>query len=285
MTLRHQWNISWSHFIKSRDKLDRAIKSKIGDCLETHDPSVDGISTVIPDKIFRDYEDNFDLDPLDDEFDRKETEDYSTKETDTFLNFNVALPSGDTFIKWWVARRKLAPDGTPLGLADRNPILDTREYQVNLIKENLYSQVDKEGYKNLFLNSILEHKKDGKAVAKDDQYSRSYNKNMVRQITTKGWELLVQWKNSSTSWEPLRNLKESYPIEVAECAIANKIAEEAAFSWWVKNTLRNRERILAKLKSRYWSRTHKYGVYVPNRAGSLHNWSRYGNWILDQGYW
>jgi hypothetical protein len=49
----------------------------------------------------------------------------------------------------------------------------------------------------------------------------------------------------------LWHLKESNPVEVAEYAVANKIAEEAAFSWWVKNTLRKREQILAKVKSRY----------------------------------
>jgi hypothetical protein len=70
---------STEHFIKSRDTLDRAIESQIGDCLEKPDPSVNGISTVVPDDIFKGYEDNFDLDPLDDRFDRKEAEDYGTK--------------------------------------------------------------------------------------------------------------------------------------------------------------------------------------------------------------
>jgi hypothetical protein len=102
------------------------------------------------------------------------------------------------------------------------------------IAENLYSQVDNEGYETLFLVSILEHKKDNSSVSKDDQYTRSCNGNMVIQITTKGWNLLVQWKDGSTSWEPLQNLKESNPVEVAKYAVANKSAEEAAFSWWVK---------------------------------------------------
>jgi hypothetical protein len=50
---------STEHFLKSRDTLDRTIKSNIGDCLETPDPSVD----VIPNEIFKDYKDDFDLDP------------------------------------------------------------------------------------------------------------------------------------------------------------------------------------------------------------------------------
>jgi hypothetical protein len=56
--------------------------------------------------------------------------------------------------------------------------------------------------------------------------------------------------------------------------MAKKIAEEPAFSWWVKNTLRNRERILAKFKSRYFSRTHKFGVHLPKRVQEVYRIDR-----------
>ena len=62
---------------------------------------------------------------------------------------------------------------------------------------------------------------------------------------------------------PLKDLKESHPIEVAEYAFANKILEEPAFSWWARHVLKKRDRILKKVKSRYWERTHKYGVRLP----------------------
>ena len=51
-----------------------------------------------------------------------------------------------------------------------------------------------------------------------------------------------------------------YPLEVAEYAIANKIQEEPAFAWWVPFTIKKRERFISKLKSKYWQRTHKYGI-------------------------
>ena len=44
---------------------------------------------------------------------------------------------------------------------------------------------------------------------------------------------------------------------------ANRIAEEPAFAWWVPHTLKKRERILAKVKSKYWVRTHKFGIRIP----------------------
>ncbi|MCK7490470.1 MAG: hypothetical protein MZW92_00710 [Comamonadaceae bacterium] len=58
-------------------------------------------------------------------------------------------------------------------------------------------------------------------------------------------------------------MKESHPIEVAEYAIVNKIVEEPAFAWWAKKVLRKRDRIIRKVKARYWQRTHKYGILVP----------------------
>jgi hypothetical protein len=36
-----------------------------------------------------------------------------------------------------------------------------------------------------------------------------------------------------TDWLPLKDLKESYPVQVAEYAVANKFAKQPAFAWWV----------------------------------------------------
>jgi hypothetical protein len=61
---------------------------------------------------------------------------------------------------------------------------------------------------------------------------------------------------------PLKDLKDSYPIQIAEYAMANKIANEPAFNWWVHTVLRKRNRIVAKVK-RYWRTTHKFGIRLP----------------------
>ena len=136
-------------------------------------------------------------------------------------------------------------------------------YTANIIVESIFAQVDDEGHEFLLMRKIVEHKKDGTAMARDDMFVCSPNGQMRGCITTKGWKLLVKWKDGSASWEPLRNLKELNPVEVAGYTIMNKIAEEPAFSWWVKDVIRKRDRILSKVKSRYWSRTHKYGVQLP----------------------
>jgi hypothetical protein len=75
--------------------------------------------------------------------------------------------------------------------------------------------------------------------------------------------LLCQWRDGSSSWVPLVDLKDSNPVELAEYAVANQIHEEPAFKWWVSDVLRRRNRIIAKLKRRYWRVTHKFGVRLP----------------------
>jgi hypothetical protein len=85
----------------------------------------------------------------------------------------------------------------------------------------------------------------------------------VPKKTTRGWKLLCQWKDNSTSWVPLVELKDSNPVELAEYAVANQIDQEPAFCWWVANVLKKRNQIIAKLKRRYWRITHKFGIQLP----------------------
>jgi hypothetical protein len=65
-------------------------------------------------------------------------------------------------------------------------------------------------------------------------------------------------------WVPLKETKASNPIELAEHAVANKIAEEPVFAWWVKDTLWKLNQIIAKIKSRYWKITYKFGLKLPH---------------------
>jgi len=93
--------------------------------------------------------------------------------------------------------------------------------------------------------------------------TRSKNDNMLPNITTTGWKLQVLRKDGSTDWVPLKELKASNPVEVAEYAVGNQIADEPAFKWWVKDVLWRRNRIISKIKSRHWCTTHKFGIVIP----------------------
>ena len=81
-----------------------------------------------------------------------------------------------------------------------------------------------------------------------------------------GCQLCCQWKDGSTSWEKLSDLKESHSIETAKFAVTADIYHEPAFNWWVPHVLKKRDHIISIVKgrsARYLKRTHKFGIEVP----------------------
>ena len=89
-----------------------------------------------------------------------------------------------------------------------------------------------------------------------------------RKQTTAGWELLIQqWKDGSTTWVTLQDAKDSsYPVQVAEYAVAAGIDKQPALAWWIPFTIKKRKQIISKIKSKYWIRTHKFGIKIPKNV-------------------
>jgi hypothetical protein len=84
---------------------------------------------------------------------------------------------------------------------------------------------DAEGNRYLLLDEIIDWRKDdGTTVTHNDMYVYSHNNNQQHWKIIKGWKLCSKWKDGMTSWHLLADLKESYPIEVAEFAVAQGIA-------------------------------------------------------------
>jgi len=108
----------------------------------------------------------------------------------------------------------------------------------------------------------VDHLKNEDAVDKEDGWIQA-GSNKQRVKTTKGWKLCVRWKDGSTSWERLADLKETNPIEVAEYAVGVGIQDEPAFVWWVPLIIKKRNMIVAAVNKRYHKRTHKYGIRIP----------------------
>jgi hypothetical protein len=193
-----------------------------------------------------------------------EADEWMPETFDKYLAAEVLLPHGGELVRAKVTGRKRASDWTSIGVAHSNPILDTREYKVsfpdgttdcyvaNMIAESLSSQVDADGREFMLMKEIVDHRPDGSAVPIDDAYYVDPNGRTTRQMTTMCLKLLVEWKDGSTDWLPLKDLKESYLVQVPEYAVANKIAEQPAFAWWVPYILRKRERIILKVRTRYW---------------------------------
>jgi hypothetical protein len=174
-----------------------------------------------------------------------------------------------------VCKRVRDKDGSPVGTAHANPLLDLRRYKVeyvdghveevtaNLIAENLIAQVDDEGCCQMMLLDIVHHRVTSDAIPKSQgTYFNSYGVKR-RKATTRGWEVLVEWRDGSSDWGSIKALKHSYPVELASYATDRKIDDEPAFAWWVPFVLRKQKRILQKVMSKYWARTHKHGIRIP----------------------
>ena len=113
------------------------------------------------------------------------------------------------------------------------------------------------------LEEIQDHRVTSDAIPKSKGTFLTSSGTSRKVHKTRGWELLVSWKDGSSDWVALKDLKESYPVELAEYAVGNGIQGEPAFAWWVPYTLKKRTRIIQKIKSKYWQKTHKYGIQVP----------------------
>ena len=85
------------------------------------------------------------------------------------------------------------------------------------------------------------------AVCRNDQVKIINGKKVVSRSTW-GWELCCEWKDGSTSWQKLSDLKESHPLQVAEFALAVNIADEPAFNWRVSWVLKKRDWIISLVK-------------------------------------
>ena len=113
------------------------------------------------------------------------------------------------------------------------------------------------------MDEIIGHRSNEHAVKQQDAFITTKTGTRRRRETTKGWELLVRWKDGGTDWIALKDIKESYPVQVAEYAVSSRISEEPAFAWWSPLVLKKCNRIIAKTKSKYWLRTHKFGIEIP----------------------
>ena len=82
--------------------------------------------------------------------------------------------------------------------------------------------------------------------------------------TTKVWEVCIQWKDGSSTWNQVKESKESFPVQLAKYAVLNQITDEPAFAWWIKKLLNKRDSIISKTDRKYWQKTHKYGLSIPH---------------------
>ena len=197
---------------------------------------------------------------------------------DNYVGAQLELPRGDAIMQGRVVKRARDNDGNPIGRSSTNPILDSREYVVefedgtdaelaaNVIAQSMYAQCDPEGNKYVLLDSITDYRRGPTALSHADQKVTRANGRTFMRRSTAGWKLCVTWKDGSTTWEKLSDLKESHPVITAEYAVSQSLEFEPAFNWWVPFTLKKRNRIISLVKkrnARYLKRDEKFGIKVP----------------------
>jgi hypothetical protein len=252
---------------KERERIDKSIEEKLGKPRTSED-----LLSIDPDAAIPEYE----LYQDDIEGTHEHIPDINNvtpEEQDNYVGAEVNLQIGGRFQAGRVVRRARSNDSEVTGVSNPNPILDTRtykvefpdgtaaEYSANLIAENMFAQCDPDGNQFRLMDEIVDFKSDSSAVKFADRFV-TVNGRQYHRKSTAGWSLCIQWKDGSTSWEKLANLKESYPVEVAELAKAQGIDHEPAFAWWVPYVLKRRDRIIAAVNKRYHKRQFKFGFEI-----------------------
>lgn len=139
-------------------------------------------------------------------------------------NFQATMASPKSLLAR-VKNQKRDHDGKLLGSFNPNPILNTAvynvespagtisEYTANVIAKNLRNQVIDDGYNHSQLYDIVGHRKTKEAVPIENRYYDKTKSGVKRRvITTKGWELQVNWESGDTTFIVLKDIKESNPI-------------------------------------------------------------------------
>jgi hypothetical protein len=161
---------------------------------------------------------------------------------DNYIAAEVLLPLGGV-LRWGkVISCKHDADGNTVSQAQDWPILDTRTYDVefdngtiteltaNKIAECMYAQCDPGGNQYMLLDCFVDFDRLMTAISFADQNIVMKGRPSKR-CSMYGLKICCQWKNGSTTWESLNDLKESRPLEMAEYAITQGIDHEPAFNW------------------------------------------------------
>jgi hypothetical protein len=139
------------------------------------------------------------------------------------------------------------------------------ELTANVIVEGMFAQCDEDGNEYVLFDSFVDFQKDGTSLSLADKKVLVKGRPSLCR-TAVDWQLCCQWKDGSTSWEKLSDLKESHPVQTAEYAVAQGIDHEHAFNWWLSHVLKKRDGIIMQVKrwsARYPKMTHEWGLEVP----------------------
>ena len=86
----------------------------------------------------------------------------------------------------------------------------------NIIDRNIFSQVYTDGHDKTFIKEVIDYRVISKAVTKANGFIVTRSGTRRPKFTCTGWEFLLESKDGSTDWIPLKDLKNSNLIEISE---------------------------------------------------------------------
>lgn len=247
---------------------DNAITNKLGTSHEEQEQKdLDMIHLYMEDEA---DDNDFETEPYEPDARIPDVDVFEADQYDELLLAEPLLPRDNVLHPARIIGRKRDQNGNPCGTYNPNPLLNTRvylaefedghvaEYSANIIAEAIYNQVDDNGFDEVLFKEIIGHKKHSNAL------TESSDGPDILTRTTKGWDICIEWRDGSTSWHPLVEIKNSFPLHLAEYAVKHSLQDELAFKWWIKEALRRKKYMIKAAKTRYARRTHKFGIRLPN---------------------
>jgi hypothetical protein len=132
----------------------------------------------------------------------------------------------------------------------------------------MYDNYEVQGKQQTLFKDIIDHRKTTDAIDDDKSGTVLPNGTSVLSPTTKGWDICVSWVDGSTSWVAMKDVKDSYPIQLVAYARQRKLHRETAFAHWINKVSQTQGRMISKVKSKYWERTHKFEVEIPKSVAA-----------------
>ncbi|KAL7476688.1 hypothetical protein ACHAW6_002531 [Cyclotella cf. meneghiniana] len=107
------------------------------------------------------------------------------------------------------------------------------------------------------LDAIVDYRKNPNVAISWNDQDETVNGKKVFLCSTRGWDWCCEWKDGSTAWQKLSDLKESHPLQVAEFTLATVIADEPAFNC-----------------ARYHNRNRKFGIELPKTVDEAYMFNK-----------
>jgi hypothetical protein len=94
----------------------------------------------------------------------------------------------------------------------------------------MIAQCDPDGNEYLLFETFVNYRTTDDVMSLEEQIFTDKNGRACRRRSTAGWQLCCCWKDGSTSWQDLSDIKEAYPLQTAEFAVSQELDHEPVFN-------------------------------------------------------